>query len=185
MGITKISIRKFVKEDDGSISVLVIGLFLLLLTISLILTDISSIYLAKRSLSLATEAAVQRAMKNLDEASYYSGEYNFNQLLVNSFGEAENDPGIPINCGAGLQDVQEVLRSWQQRGTASIRENVANLRLKNYECDGFQIYIETSATAQIPVLIPFIDLSEVEISSFAGAVGERAATNNYYGFDIG
>ena len=96
-------------DEKGSISVITLGLFLITLTTCLILTDISSIYLAKRSLSLATEAALQRGMKNLDEAAYYSGEYNFNQLLVNSLGGAESDPGIPINCEKGLQDIREVL----------------------------------------------------------------------------
>jgi hypothetical protein len=105
--------------------------------------------------------------------------------LVNSFGSAENDPGIPINCDAGLQDVRRVLDGWQSRGAASIRENVEGMRLTNFECDGFQIYIESTAVARIPIPIPFINLDEVSIHSFAGAVGERAETNNYYGFDIG
>lgn len=185
MGIIKSVAERFAKEEDGSISILTVGLFTIVLTTSLILTDISSIYLAKRSLSLATEAALQRGMKNLDEESYYSGEYNFNQLLVNSFGEAEVDPGIPINCDAGLRDVREVLDGWQFRGAASVRENVEKLTLRNFECDGYQIYIESAAIARIPIPIPFINLDEVEIYSFAGAIGERAETNNYYGFDIG
>jgi hypothetical protein len=45
--------------------------------------------------------------------------------------------------------------------------------------------METAAIAQIPIPIPFINQDEVAIHSFAGAVGERAKTNNYYGFDIG
>ena len=178
-------VRKLLDDEKGSISILTVGLFLLVLSTSLILTDISSIYLAKRSLSLATEAALQRGMKNLDETAYYSGEYNFNQLLVNSFGQAESDPGIPINCEKGLQDIQEVLSGWQTRGAASVRENVDRLRLSDFECNGFEIYIESAAIARIPIPIPFINLDEVAIHSFAGAVGERAETNNYYGFDIG
>jgi hypothetical protein len=185
MGIIQMKVRKLLDDEKGSISILTVGLFLLVLSTSLILTDISSIYLAKRSLSLATEAALQRGMKNLDETAYYSGEYNFNQLLVNSFGQAESDPGIPINCEKGLQDIQEVLSGWQTRGAASVRENVDRLRLSDFECNGFEIYIESAAIARIPIPIPFINLDEVAIHSFAGAVGERAETNNYYGFDIG
>ena len=181
----QMKLRKMLDDEKGSISILTVGLFLLVLSTSLILTDISSIYLAKRSLSLATEAALQRGMKNLDETAYYSGEYNFNQLLVNSFGQAESDPGIPINCEKGLQDIQEVLSGWQTRGAASVRENVDRLRLADFECNGFEIYIESAAIARIPIPIPFINLDEVAIHSFAGAVGERAETNNYYGFDIG
>jgi hypothetical protein len=173
------------KSDRGSISVITIGLFVLLLSTSLILTDISSIYLAKRSLSLATEAAVQYGMKNLDQEAYYSGEYNANQLLVNSFGEPQEDPGIPIDCNAGLKEAKQVLGDWQRDGAASVRENVENIVMSDFQCDGFGIYIESSAVARIPIPLPFLNLQEVEIRTHAGAVGERAATNNYYGFDIG
>jgi hypothetical protein len=60
-----------------------------------------------------------------------------------------------------------------------------SVALSDFRCDGFQIYLESSATAILPIPIPFIDISEVSLSSYAGAVGERAETNNYYGFDIG
>jgi hypothetical protein len=177
--------HNFIKDNRGSISVITIGLFVILLTLSLILTDISSIYLAKRSLSLASESAVQYGMKNLDEESYYSGEYNLDQLLINGFGGAQADPGIPIDCNAGLKDVQKVLNDWQSLSSASNRENVRSIGLTDFQCDGFKIYIETSASALIPIPIPFIDLDEVRIKTYAGAIGERASTNNYYGFDIG
>lgn len=173
------------KSDRGSISVLTIGLFVILLFTALILTNISSIYLAKRSLSLTSEAAVQYGMKNLDSKSYYSGEYNLNQLLVNSLGQAEVDPGIPIDCDAGLDDVRKVLSDWQREGAASTRANVVQIVLTDFQCDGFKIYIESSAIVQIPVPLPFIHLDQVEIRTHAGAIGERAETNNYYGFDIG
>lgn len=185
MGMIKNLLRRFTRDERGSISVLTIGLFIVLLTTAMALTDITSIYLAKRSLSSATEAALQNGMKNLDAQSYYSGEYNLNQLLASSLGAGETDPGIPIDCEAGLRDVREVLTAWQVRGAASIRENVDSLRLTDFQCDGFQIYIESSAMARIPLPIPFINLDEVPIYSYAGAVGERAETNNYYGFDIG
>ena len=185
MGIIFKYFQRWRGDEKGSISVITIALFLITLTTCLILTNISSVYLAKRSLSLATEAALQRGMKNLDEAAYYSGEYNLNQLLVNSLGEAESDPGIPIDCEKGFQDIQEVLQGWQSRGAASVRENVDGLRLTNFECDGFQIYIESAAIARIPIRIPFINLNEVAIHSYAGGIGERTETNNYYGFDIG
>lgn len=177
--------QKFLTEERGSISVLTIGLFVLLLSVALILTDISSIYLAKRSLSLASESAVQYGMKNLDAESYYSGEYNFNQLLVNSLGQAEVDPGVPIDCNAGLSDVRRVLGEWQKISAASKRENLKDISLSDFRCDGFQIYVETAAIAQVPIPIPFIHFDEVLIKTHAGAIGERAETNNYYGFDIG
>lgn len=173
------------KSERGSTSVLTIGLFVVLLSTALVLTDISSIYLAKRSLSLASEAAIQAGMKNLDQASYYSGEYNLSQMLVNSLGHSEEDPGIPIDCEAGVNDVRKVLYSWQTHGAASIRENVFGIQLTDFQCDGFQIYIESSAIARLPIPLPYLNISEVRIKTYAGAVGERAETNNYSGFDIG
>ena len=178
-------LQKAFRDDRGSISVLTIGLFIVLLTVALILTDISSIYLAKRSLSLASEAAVQYGMKNLDMESYYSGEYNLNQLLANSLGNANEDPGIPIDCEAGLSDVRIFLNDWQRVSSASKRENMRDIRLSDYQCNGFQIYVATTAMIRIPIPIPFIYLDEVLVKTQAGAIGERAETNNYFGFDIG
>ena len=177
-------LRKFASER-GSISVLTMGLFLILLLMALILTDISSIYLAKRSLTLATETAVQRGMQNLDANQYYSGEYNATQMLKNSLSSGETDPGIPIDCSQGERDASEVFYTWTSRESSLTRENVRTMGMSNFQCDGFQIYIESRAIAQIPIPIPFINIREVGIGSHAGAVGERATTNNYYGFDIG
>lgn len=183
MSLLRSRVSKFVRDERGSISVITLGLFLLLLSTALVLTDISSIYLAKRSLTLATEAAAQRGMKNLDMESYYSGEYNLTQLLQNSLGTGESDPGIPIDCNKGLKDAQEVLASWSH-GDGS-RINLSNIELVDFSCDGFQIYIESSAQAEMPFSFPFLDFNSVTLSSAAGAVGERAETNNYSGFDIG
>lgn len=174
-----------IRDERGSISVLAIGLFTILITVSMVLTDISSIYFAKRDLTLATEAAVQRGMKNLDTDNYYSGEYNLTQLLQNSLGDSEEDPGIPIDCAAGLRDAQATLDDSAVRANGLLRSNMNSVALSDFRCDGFQIYLESSATAILPIPIPFIDISEVSLRSYAGAVGERAATNNYYGFDIG
>jgi hypothetical protein len=60
-----------------------------------------------------------------------------------------------------------------------------DIRLSDYQCNGFQIYVETTAMIRIPIPIPFIYLDEVLVKTQAGAIGERAQTNNYYGFDIG
>lgn len=177
--------HRFLNDEQGSISILIFGLFTILLTLSLVLTDISAVYLAKRSLTLMTESAAQRGMKNLDKESYYSGEYNLSRLAVNILGSAEEDPGIPIDCNAGSEDAEDTVERGNDFQSPMSRSNLKDIHLTAFECDGFQIYIETSAKATLPVPIPFIDLREVQISTHAGAVGERAETNNFSGFDIG
>ncbi len=174
--------RKLYRDSRGSISVLVFGLFAVLLSTALLLSDISTIYLAKRALIQATEAAAQRGASNLDMQSYYSGEYNALQLAENLFGNSEEDSGIPIDCNAGLRDAREVLSSWS--GDSS-RANLESIKLDDFHCDGFQIFLQVSAVARIPIPLPFIHIDEVPISTSAGAIGERAETNNYYGLDIG
>ena len=170
-------------STDGSIAIITFGLFITLLSTAIVLTNISAIYLAKRSLTQATEAAVQRGMKNLDSESYYSGEYNLTQLLQNSLGDGETDPGIPIDCNKGLQDAREVLENWSR--TDSSRINLIEITLVDFKCDGFQIFLQSAARAELPFILPFAPLNSVELSSSAGAIGERAETNNYYGIDIG
>lgn len=173
------------KSERGSISVITIGLFVVLVSTVLLLTNISSIYLAKRSLSLATEAAVQRGMKNLDAERYYSGEYNLNRMLKNTFVRGDSDPGIPIDCQAGARDSREVLDNWQGREASLTRGNLENLQVIDFQCDGFHIYMKTSAFAYLPIPLPFLDMEGVTIKTYAGAIGERAESNNFYGLDIG
>ena len=175
--------KTLLQSTEGSIAVITIGLFITLLSTTLVLTDISAVYLAKRSLTSATEAAVQRGMKNLDSESYYLGEYNLTQLLQNSLGGGETDPGIPIDCDKGLKDAREVLESWSQ--SESSRINLTQISLVDFQCDGFQIFLQSDARAELPFSLPFAHLVSVQLSSSAGAIGERAETNNYYGFDIG
>jgi hypothetical protein len=173
------------REEDGSISVLIIGLFIVLLSLSMILIDITSIYLAKRSLTSQTEALAQKGMRNLDKSAYYQGEFNAIQGLKGILGAGEKDPGIPIDCAAGERDIQQTIFGSIFFGSPMSRTNLRDLNLVVFDCDGFQIYLEISAIASLPVPIPFVDLKEVAIHSHAGAVGERAETNNLYGLDIG
>jgi len=174
-----------IRSERGSISVLTIGLFSVLLASTLILTDISAVYLAKRTLILAGEAAVQRGSKNLDQSAYYSGEYNGTRFLQGLLGNGEEDPGIPIECEAGLRDAREILSTWQGRNKSIVRSGISQMRLRKFECDGFQIYIESSAVVDLPFPLRFIGINQFEITSSAGGVGERSETNNYYGIDVG
>ena len=176
-------LRRIARDERGSISILIIGLFIVLLSTALVLTDISAIYLAKRSLTQAAEAAVQRGLKNLDAKSYYTGEYNALTLVENMAGVGGEDPGIPIDCKAGYSDAEQLLSDWER--TNSSRVNLAELHLGDFQCDGYQIYLEAFAIARIPVPIPFFRFDEVLIRSHAGGIGERAENNNYSGFDIG
>lgn len=172
-------------SQRGSISVLTFGLFGIVFVTALILTNISAIYLAKRTLSLATEAAVQQGVKNLDMQAYYTGESNLSRAALTLLGLGEEDPGVPIDCGAGSRDAEMVIDSWSNRDSDSHTKKLSSIQISAISCDGFQMEISTTASVAIPIPIPFINLEEIGIQSRASAIPERADSNNYMGLDIG
>ena len=160
------------------------------LIVLVILTNISSIYLAKRALTQASEAAVQRGVRNLDLQTYYQSDYNFWQFAWNLTGEGETDPGIHIDCKKGRDDdALSAMEKWVQlsesKETANGRENLEDIRVNRVECDGYQLTISTSADVRLPFLLPFINLDYVEISTTVASIAQRRITTNYYGIDIG
>jgi len=171
--------------ERGSISILTFGLFSVVLITALVMTNISAVYIAKRTLSLATEAAVQQGVKNLDMQAYYTGENNLSRAALTFTGLGESDPGIPIDCGAGSRDAEMVLRSWSAREIDSHSKNLSGIEISEIACDGFQMVLDTYASVVIPIPIPFINLKEIRIQSRASAIPERADSNNYMGLDIG
>ncbi len=178
-------IRKIVKDDRGSISLVVMSLFLITVVTIAILTDISSVYFAKRSLTQATEAAAQRGVRNLNADAYYRGEYNLSTSLLALTGYSESDPGIPIDCEKGKSDAIRALSDWSNAGAYVMRANLGVINLQQISCDGYRISLTTSSTASLPFLLPFTGISKVRISASVGSVDERKATSNYYGANIG
>lgn len=185
MGVAKLEVvKRFLREDRGSISLLVMALFMILVVASAVMTNISSVYLAKRALTQGTEAASQRGVRNLDLESYYSSKYSLSTLILNISGFAESDPGIPIDCQKGSEDALAAMRSWASLGSEVTRENLADIKVEDIECDGFSLSLRTSAYANLPFVIPFTGLSKVRISSTVGAFDERKVTDNFYGISI-
>ncbi len=178
-------IRKIGREERGSISLVIMSLFLITIVTIAILTDISSVYLAKRSLMQATEAAAQRGVRNLNPDAYYRGEYNLTKSLLALAGYNESDPGIPIDCDQGRRDAAHALADWSNAGNLVMRPNLGAIQIQHISCDGYQIFITTSSTASFPFLLPFTGISKVQISASAGSVDERKTTFNYYEVRIG
>ena len=175
-----------IKTDcRGSISIITLGLFSILLVTALILTDITSIYLAKRNLTLAAEAAAQQGVSNLDKTRYYSGEFNSTRMSINVWGAGEKDPGIPIDCEAGREDVQQVLNSWSDLGEGVSQSNLSEISMTDFTCDGYQIRLSVQGLARLPIPIPFIKVDTVSLVSTVSTIGERASSNNYSGLDVG
>jgi hypothetical protein len=183
------SIKELARDDRGSLSLLIMSLFMSTVIVLALLTNISSVYLAKRALTQASEAAAQRGVRNLDLDAYYRGEYNLWQFTWNLSGEGETDPGIPINCEKGRSDALGALSSWielsERKSYSHGRSNLKEIRVNQIDCDGFELTISTSAKVLLPFVLPFINLESIDISSQVASIAQRKITTNYYGFEIG
>ena len=171
-------IRKFFRDDRGSLSILIMSLFLITILTLAILTDITSIYLAKRSLTQATEAAAQRGVRNLDLNNYYRGEFNFNRLQLDVMGLGQSDPGIPIDCSKGARDAVSALHDWNSSGPSMKRHNMSEIVLVDSRCNGYQISLRTSSNVKLPFVLPFVGLERFTIYSSIGSIDQRKQMNN-------
>lgn len=178
-------IRRLSRDDRGSLSLLTMSLFVTSLIIVAVLTDISSVYLAKRSLTQATEAAAQRGSRNLDLDMYYRGEYNLTRFLIGLTGQGERDPGIPIDCSLGQRDAINTLHDWSNSGPSIMRRSMSAITLIDSQCDGYELALKTSSVASLPFVLPFVGIDKVRIYASVGSIDERKITTNYYGINIG
>jgi hypothetical protein len=185
MGLMQGMREKLLRDERGSISILIMGLFLLSVITLMVLTDISSVYLAKRTLTQATEAAAQRGVSNLDLQKYYEKSYTAVRFGLNLLGDGEKDPGIPIDCVKGRADAVDAMNSWIGLDASITRKNLLAIRIEEISCDGYELGIRTSAQVVLPFNLPFLNQSEVPITSKVGIFDERKVTTNYYGVNIG
>jgi hypothetical protein len=164
---------KLLREERGSISLIVLTFFIISVISSLVITDVAAVTIAKRSLTQATEAAAQRGVRNLDRDAYYSGEFDLSTLVGNIFGVGPKDPGIPIDCSKALGDSEGALADWG-RGPRSLRRiELVDIVVRNIQCDGFGIQLITSATAQLPIVIPLLKIDKVLITSRVSTTNSR------------
>jgi Flp pilus assembly protein TadG len=177
-------VKKFAHDESGSISIVVIGLFLVLISTLTVITNIAAVGVAKRSLTQATEAAAQRGVRNLDKRAYYQGEFDATTQVRNLFRAGPEDPGIPIDCSKALGDSQSALEDWSNGPSTLRRVEITNLRISSINCDGFGIQLVTTAQARLPLLLPFINIDSVAISSSVSTTSQRAKDFSPFGIRI-
>ena len=114
------NLKERFKSDAGSISVIVIGLFVITVASLMVMTDVSSIIVAKRSLAQATEAAAQRGVHTLDKSKYYQGKGNL-FTVPKAIATQREHSVIPIDCTRGGIEVLLELNSWSRRRSSFIK----------------------------------------------------------------
>ena len=174
----------FVKDERGSISVLVLTLFLITVTTSLIITNVAAITIAKRSLIQATEAAAQRGVRNLNEDAYYSGEFDLSTMAGNIFGLGPEDPGVPIDCSEALEDSQGALADWASGPRSLRRVELSEVTIRDIQCDGFGIQISTTAVARLPIVIPLFRIEKIHVTAQVSTTNLRKSGFSPFGIRL-
>jgi hypothetical protein len=193
-------LRRRLKNEDGSISVLVFGLFAVVLLSGVVLTDISAIIVAQRSLVQATESAAQSAAHALDLDTYYQGKHSALSLLV-----SDASPVIPIDCGAASNRASETLAdiantanreydSSSRPGGISelfgssnkqlILRELSNVRISQFQCNGTEVLITTSAKAWLPISLSLFSFESVDLSASAGTTSVKKRVLSIFGINL-
>ncbi len=146
-----------VKGDAGSLVILVLSLFFLLLMSSLAVVDISDNFLAKRQLVEIGEVAITRAAHQISLSRYYSGN-----ILMDTSGSDGAQFRIPIDCQKAYGSFFDEL------ATSSLRTNP--ITITSWSCSGDEV--TGTLTAEIPILLRLplgIGSSTTVITSTVGA----------------
>lgn len=170
-------LRARLKNEEGSISVLVFGLFAVVLLSSVVLTDISSIIVSHRSLIQATEAAAQSAAHALDLDTYYQGKHSALSFLV-----SDASPVIPIDCAAASKRANETLADIANSSSRQlVRRELTDIHISDFQCNGTEVLITTSAKAWLPISLSLFSFESVQLTASAGTSSVKKRVLSLFG----
>jgi hypothetical protein len=180
--MSKRVLRKFqvISDERGSISVLIIALFLITVCLVMITTNITTVTVAKRNLTQSAESVAQRGAHFLDEEAYYTGKFNVITMAQNLFGGGPQDPGVPIDCDKAMVGISEALVDLGRESELLIQKGVSNLEVSEIACDGRDIKVSLNAMVSLPFQLPFLNLNSVKLESSATTFNQR--NNGFYLF---
>jgi len=134
----RLPIRDLLRDETGSLSILVFALFFVLLVSSLGVVDISDNFLAKRQLIEIGEVAITQAAHQLSLSRYYSGN-----VLMDSSGADGTQFRIPLDCAKAFSTFEEEIAVSQFRGEV--------ISIQGWNCSNDEV--SGTLSAQIPVLL--------------------------------
>lgn len=153
-------LRIFIRDEAGSLSVLISGLFLLLLSLSIGIIDVSDSYIAKHELIQISESAISVAAHSLDESRYYE------QGIANSTGV------VPIDCAKANLVFRDEIAGNVLRGAA--------INVDSISCDGALLTAEVQSTIRPLIVFPLMNQitgGELKIKATVGAASVTFSTS--------
>ena len=178
------SVSLKIQEERGSISILIITLFLITISLVMITTNIATITLAKRTLTQSAESVAQRGAHFLDEDAYYRGKFNVITMAQNLFGQGPEDPGVPIDCQKAQVGIAEALSDLSQESKLLIDKGAHNLEVAEIACDGRDLRVALKVEVDLPFQLPFLNLRSVTLISSATTYNQRNNGLYLFGFRV-
>lgn len=158
--------RMLLRDERGSLSVLIIGLFIMTVASIMVVSDISAMVIAKKALSQKTEYLAERGSTHIDLNAYYQGRGGLFPYLAEKLFVDQTDPGIPLDCS---KVTAEVLRT-----APTIRDSrFSNFDLTFFRCHDDTMEIHTRASALLPFTFGIFHLDNPEITAYAASAPER------------
>ena len=180
--LRKVSLK--IQDETGSISVLIIALFLITISLVMITTNIATVTLAKRTLTQSAESAAQRGAHFLDEDAYYRGKFNVITMAQNLFGQGPEDPGVPIDCQKAQVGIAEALSDLSKESKLLIDKGAHDLEIAEISCDGRDLRVALRVEVDLPFQLPFFNLSSVTLISSATTYNQRNNGLYLFGFRV-
>jgi len=181
------ALRRFslkIQEERGSISILIIALFLITISLVMITTNIATITLAKRTLTQSAESVAQRGAHFLDEDAYYRGKFNMITMAQNLLGQGPEDPGVPIDCQKAQVGIAEALSDLSIESKLLIDKGAHNLEVAEIACDGRDLRVALKVEVDLPFQLPFLNLRSVTLISSATTYNQRNNGLYLFGFRV-
>ena len=130
------------RDEEGSISLLVIGLFLIVLMLSLVILDTAGNMLAKQRLTQIGEAAISTAAHSIDLERYYASD----RISIGPTARGSIFR-VPISCTDAYAKVQRAISSQNLRGV--------KIEVVEWNCVDDALAAQIQAEVPLLVQLPF------------------------------
>ncbi len=151
------NISREILDETGSLSFLIITLFLLMLLFSFLIINVSDAYLAKRELDNVGEIAITRAAHAIDLNRYYSGERTADEASGDGLAFR-----VPLDCATAESNFQNSIVSSNLRGEA--------ISIQNWQCQADEVSATISAIIPTALEMPLgIGSATTEVTASIGA----------------
>ena len=151
------NISSHLVDETGSLSILIITLFLLMLLFSFLIINVSDAYLAKRELDNVGEVAITRAAHAIDLNRYYSGDRTADEASGDGLAFR-----VPLDCGTAESNFQQSIVSSNLRGEA--------ISIQDWQCQADEVSATISAIIPTALRMPLeIGSATTEITASIGA----------------